>query len=216
MCRPQSEGGRRCTRSAHRRAMVRAEARIRATLEEFGEEWGGQHQLVLSSPVLAKAYDLAIQAHAYVRRTSGEAYINHPLRVAISLQQRGFSDEVIAIAVLHDAVEDSDLTIESLRRRGFSEFIVTGVESVTKREGEAYLDAVGRAAAHPGGRLVKLADVSDNSSEEQLAPLSEEKRVRVTAKYASAKVVLNAAIENAKTETYSLLVSADKVSDYFA
>lgn len=216
MCRSQAEGGQRCSRSAHHRVMARAQASIRATLDEVGEEWGGQFQLELSSPVIAKAYDLAIQAHAYVRRTSGEAYINHPLRVAISLQSRGFSDEVVAIGILHDAVEDSDLTFDSLRRRGFSEFVVSGVESVTKREGEQYLDAVHRAAAHPGGRLVKLADTSDNSSPEQLAPLPEAKRQRVTVKYAAAQEILHAAIDNAKSENYTLTVSADKVSDYFA
>lgn len=216
MCRSRSEGGQRCSRSAHARVMARAQASIRATLDEIGEEWGGQFQVELSSPVIAKAYDLAVQAHSYVRRTSGEAYINHPLRVAIALQSRGFSDEVIAIGLLHDAVEDSDMTFESLRRRGFSEFVVTGVESVTKREGEEYLDAVRRAAAHPGGRLVKLADTSDNSSPEQLAPLPEAKRQRVTIKYAAAQEILNAEIAKAKSESYTVTVSADKVSDYFA
>ena len=67
------------------------------------------------------------------------------------------------VAVLHDVVEDNDDWIfDRLRREGFSENVVAGVESVTKRDGEDYMAFVQRASLHPIGRRVKRADLVDN------------------------------------------------------
>ena len=97
---------------------------------------------------------------------------------------------VIAAAILHDVVEDSEWTLADLAAAGMPTAVIRAVDAVTKRAGEEYSLLVARAAADPIGRAVKLADNADNSSPDQLAPLPVEKRQRVIAKYASARVVL--------------------------
>lgn len=165
-------------------------------VETVHPQWHGDVNLRpnLSSPAVEKAYVLAVSAHAGIRRRSGEPYINHPLRTAKHLENMGYNEEVVAVALLHDAVEDSSLTIEDLRTHGFNERIVSGVDSVTKRLGETYSEAIARACSHPIGRLVKLSDNLDNSSAEQLKPFTEEKKAKQIRKYEPARKTLILAI----------------------
>lgn len=107
---------------------------------------------------LEKAIALAAQAHAGQVDKAGEPYILHPLRVMLRLT----SPEARMAAVLHDALEDTDITPERLRQEGFSRDVIEAVLAVTKREGETYEDFVRRAAQHPIGRQVKGADLEDN------------------------------------------------------
>ena len=96
------------------------------------------------------------------------------------------SDEERIVAVLHDVCEDCPgWTFESLRGDGFSEEILAALDSVTKREGEAYEEFVLRAAANPIGRRVKLADLRDNSDLSRITNPSVEDHERI-AKYARA------------------------------
>lgn len=173
-------------------AEARRLAAFHLTPEAICEEWRGdiRFQPDLSNPLLSKAYSIACSAHAGVRRKTGEPYINHPLRVALRLSANGHSEEAVAVALLHDAVEDSALELQDLRAMGFSEAVVDGVDSVTKREGEPYTEAVIRATKNRIGRWVKLADNLDNSCEEQLAPFNEQKRLKQKRKYAPARALL--------------------------
>ena len=70
------------------------------------------------SKLVREAYEFAADAHAGQRQESDESpYIEHPAAVARLLQHAGFSDEVVAAGLLHDAVEDSEVEIEELERR---------------------------------------------------------------------------------------------------
>lgn len=95
--------------------------------------------------------------------------------------------------LLHDVVEDSDITLDDLRADGFPEAVISAVDSVTRRDGELYRDMIARAAADPIGRLVKLADNAHNSSPERLAALDEPVRTGLARRYAKARAVLLAA-----------------------
>ena len=114
---------------------------------------------------LERAIAIAVAAHAGQFDKAGRPYILHPLRVMLALDT---TDDQI-VGVLHDVVEDTDVTLEGLRAEGFSEVILAGLESVTKREGEDYPAFVLRAAANPIGRRVKLADLHDNSDLSRIA-----------------------------------------------
>lgn len=107
---------------------------------------------------LERAVAIAAVAHEGQRDKAGAPYILHPLRVMLSLET--FEERVVG--VLHDVLEDTTVTVESLRASGFSEEILTALEGVTKRPGESYEAFVLRAAANPIGRRVKLADLADN------------------------------------------------------
>jgi guanosine-3',5'-bis(diphosphate) 3'-pyrophosphohydrolase len=69
------------------------------------------------SPLIRKALETAREAHAGQTRNAsgGRPYIDHPVAVAAQLVEHGFSDEVLAAALLHDVVEDSELEVEDVR-----------------------------------------------------------------------------------------------------
>ena len=90
---------------------------------------------------LERAIAIAAEAHASCSDKAGAPNILHPLRVMLSLT--GLEERIVA--VLHDVVEDNDdWTLDRLRREGFSENVVAGVESVTNRDGEDYMAFVQR------------------------------------------------------------------------
>jgi hypothetical protein len=70
-------------------------------------------------------------------------------------------------------VEDCpDWPLERLRSEGFTETVLAAIASVTKRDGESYDDFVARARLDPIGRIVKLADLADNSDMSRLGTLT--------------------------------------------
>jgi (p)ppGpp synthase/HD superfamily hydrolase len=83
------------------------------------------------------------------------------------------------VAVLHDVVEDCGISLDDLRKEGFSEAVLTAIESVTKVPGESYETFVERAAQNPIGRVVKLADLEENSDLSRIAQPSWEDLERV-------------------------------------
>lgn len=72
------------------------------------------------------------------------------------------------------ATEDTDITPEYLLSQGFPQYIVDGVLSVTKREGESYEDFVARAKQNPIGRVVKIHDLEDNMDLRRLDEITDE------------------------------------------
>jgi len=74
------------------------------------------------SALVRRAYEVASEAHAGQTRNAsgGRPYIDHPIAVAAQLLERGLSDEVLAAALLHDVVEDSELEIPDIREAGGS------------------------------------------------------------------------------------------------
>lgn len=117
-----------------------------------------------------KARRLAENAHAGQTRRDGRTpYIRHPGAVAASLS--GESPEVIATAWLHDVMEDTAETAESLLRAGIPDAVIEAVALLTKADAsyETYLKAV---RAHPIARKVKIADMlhnlSDSPTEKQI------------------------------------------------
>jgi hypothetical protein len=72
-------------------------------------------------------------------------------------------DAARMVAVLHDVVEDTTVTLDDLRRAGFLEEVLEAVRCVTHRKGESYADYVVRCRGNPVARMVKIADLTDNS-----------------------------------------------------
>jgi (p)ppGpp synthase/HD superfamily hydrolase len=108
--------------------------------------------------LLDQAIALAVQVHAGQKDRYGEPYILHPLRVMLRMS----TDIERIAAVLHDVVEDSPLSLDDLRTRGFPAEVVEIVDRLTKRGGEPYESLIARAASHPAARRIKLADLEDN------------------------------------------------------
>jgi (p)ppGpp synthase/HD superfamily hydrolase len=144
-------------------------------------------------PTVADADALAERAHYGQVDKAGHPYINHPRAVAAALTQYG--DNAVMAGLLHDVVEDTDVTLDDLRAAGYPAEVVDAVDSVSRREGETYMDMIRRAAVNPLGRLVKFADNAHNSSEERLANLEAENAAFLRKRYARARTVLLAAGE---------------------
>ncbi len=87
-----------------------------------------------------RAYAVADLRHRGQRRKSGEPYITHPLAVAQILADLGMTPPVLAAALLHDTVEDTDLTIEALRA-DFGDEVASLVDGVTKLDQVKYGEA---------------------------------------------------------------------------
>lgn len=138
-----------------------------------------------SAKLLDKAAQICVSKHAGQRDKMGCAYFQHPMRVAM----RCLSDDEKIVALLHDTIEDTDVTPEYLIAEGFPQYIVDGILSVTKREGESYEDFVARAALNPLGRVVKLHDLEDNLDVFRLDSVSPQMAARFT-KYLAARQYL--------------------------
>ncbi len=108
---------------------------------------------------LEKAIEIAALAHTGQKDKAGENYFLHPIRVMLHLN----NEEEKITGVLHDVIEDSNYTLEDLRRLGFSEKILSALDALTKKPGESRLEAAHRAAQNPLARIVKLADNAENS-----------------------------------------------------
>lgn len=82
--------------------------------------------------LIRKAFDLAVDAHKDMRRKSGEAYIFHPIAVAkIVASEIGLGASSIAAALMHDVVEDTEITVEDIEKQ-FNAKIAQLVEGLTK------------------------------------------------------------------------------------
>lgn len=124
------------------------------------------------------ALALATRAHEGQVDHAGAPYILHPIRVA----ERCRTMEAKIVALLHDTIEDTDLTPAYLLQQGFPTSLVEAVISVTRREGEDYEEYVRRAAANHIGREVKIADLEDNMDLRRLPELTDRDVAR-TRKY---------------------------------
>ena len=88
--------------------------------------------------LITDCFEFAKQAHAGIRRRSGEPYIMHPLAVAhIVVREMGLGSTSICSALLHDVVEDTDYTVEDIEQR-FGPKIASIVEGLTKISGGVF------------------------------------------------------------------------------
>ena len=137
---------------------------------------------------LERAIEIAAKFHSGQVDKAGQPYVLHPLRLmfAVSTPQERMA------AVLHDVVEDTDMTLADLAREGFSQDVVAAVQALTKLPGESRIEAAHRAAANPIARAVKLADVTDNMDLSRIADPSEKDFARLK-EYEQVRLVLLAA-----------------------
>ena len=107
-----------------------------------------------------EALSVAASMHKGEKRWDGSPYICHPMRVALA-----FNDvHYMIVAILHDVVENTPMELDEIRIM-FGNDVAEAVDSVTKREGEAYKDFILRSKQHPVGRVIKIEDIEDNMAD---------------------------------------------------
>ena len=128
-----------------------------------------------------KALRLAYEAHKGQYDKSGVPYVFHPLHLA---EQMDDEDSIVA-ALLHDVAEDTDYSLDDLRRMGFPERALAAVALLTHNPAEPYLDYVARVKENAVARRVKLADLRHNSDLSRIDRVTRRDLDRVE-KYAAA------------------------------
>lgn len=142
---------------------------------------------MIYTPLTMTAMRVAYEAHHGQTDNSGVPYIFHPIHLA-----EGMDDELSAcVALLHDVVEDTDVTLEELCKR-FPKEVTDAVALLTHEKGTDYLDYVRRIRENPIAKKVKLADLAHNSDETRCigSGMSQEKMLYFRKKYAAARAVL--------------------------
>lgn len=125
-----------------------------------------------------KALWIADKAHKGQKDKAGQDYIFHPMRVADALaNDKSLSllarTEGAIAGMLHDVVEDADITIDYLREQGFPENILFAIDCLTRREGESYSDFIHRCCKSELAMRVKIADLDDNLDVRRLKHITE-------------------------------------------
>ncbi|MFI1174775.1 HD domain-containing protein [Streptomyces melanogenes] len=136
---------------------------------------------------------LARAAHATQTDKAGRPYTEHLAAVAEGVRARGGTEEQIAAAWLHDAVEDGAVSREWLEGAELGPGVREMVLAVTKKQGEDLPSYTARILATPGALLVKEADLAHNADPARLAVLDEPTRTRLTRKYATVRALLGLA-----------------------
>ena len=107
----------------------------------------------------AQAMQLCRYWHEGQERKDGAPYYTHPFRVAQGFPED--SDESI-VAYLHDLLEDTDITMEQLRKMGLTATQEGALIALTRSPGEEYAGYIDRISENELAVRVKLADLQDN------------------------------------------------------
>ena len=109
---------------------------------------------------IEKAIEIAAQAHAGVTDKHGNPYLLHPLRVMMDVT--GAMTQMVA--VLHDVVEDTSISLADIEAAGFDARVVHALGLVTHSQNQSYADYVIACKQNEIARQVKMSDLRDNTS----------------------------------------------------
>jgi (p)ppGpp synthase/HD superfamily hydrolase len=125
--------------------------------------------------ILKKAREIAERAHQGQVDKSGQPYLLHPIAVS----EMGETIEEKIVGMLHDVVEDSEITLEDLRAEGIPEDIVADVDRITRRPGESVRLYMNRIKQSERSVRVKLKDLTHNSDLSRISNPTEEDYKRI-------------------------------------
>jgi GTP diphosphokinase / guanosine-3',5'-bis(diphosphate) 3'-diphosphatase len=164
--------------------------------------------------LLRTAFEMAAEAHKTMRRKSGEPYILHPLAVAkICVEEIGLGIRSTICALLHDTVEDTDITLEDVQREFGPEItkIVDGLTKIstvmdanTSQQAENFKKILLTLTDDPRVILIKLADRLHNMR--TMDSMKREKQLKISSEtvYVYAPLAHRMGLYNIKTEMEDL------------
>ena len=136
---------------------------------------------------LEQAIKVALEVHSGQVDKAGEIYLLHPLRLMFKFQTE---DERI-VAVMHDVVEDGEITLENLRLLGFSDSVVNAIDCLSRRKDEKYEDFISRISMDKLARKIKIEDIKDNLDLTRLGCVGDKELKRIEKYHRSLKLLLN-------------------------
>ncbi len=108
--------------------------------------------------IIEKSLEVALRAYAGKKDKAGKTYILHPLRIMGNMA----CVEEMSAALLHDVIEDSDITAQYLLEEGIPSNIVDAVTLLTKQDGQTYEEFINNIKDNTLARKIKIADIEDN------------------------------------------------------
>ena len=132
-----------------------------------------------------KAMIIAYNAHMGQFDKAGVPYIFHPIHLAEQMD----TEEECIVALLHDVVEDTEVTFEDLEKE-FSKTIIDAIRLLTHDKSVDYMEYVKNLKNNPIAKKVKLADLRHNSDTTRLLKITE-KDIKRVEKYKKAIQLLN-------------------------
>lgn len=125
---------------------------------------------------LERAIAIALRGHEGQTDRYGHPYILHPLQVMMEMD----TETEMTAAVLHDVVEDSDMTLDDLAQEGFSAEVVEAVRLLTHDKEEiSYEEYVRRLKPNPIARKIKLTDLQHNMDIRRMDQVQEKDMARL-------------------------------------
>jgi (p)ppGpp synthase/HD superfamily hydrolase len=128
-----------------------------------------------------KALKLCFEAHKEQTDKSGMPYVFHPFHLAEQMAD----EATTVVALLHDVVEDTELTFEDLEKQGFNDEIIKALMLLTHEKSVPYMEYVGEIKKNKIATKVKLADLKHNSDLSRLSVI-DEKALKRKEKYEKA------------------------------
>jgi GTP diphosphokinase / guanosine-3',5'-bis(diphosphate) 3'-diphosphatase len=165
--------------------------------------------------IIRQAFEIAVDAHKSMRRKSGEPYILHPLAVArICVEEIGLGVRSSICSLLHDTVEDTDVTLEDLQREFGSEIakIVDGLTKIStvvdvnaSQQAENFRKILLTLTDDPRVIIIKLADRLHNMR--TLDSMKTEKQLKISSEtvYVYAPLAHRMGLYNIKTSSRKLI-----------
>lgn len=134
---------------------------------------------VMRMSYLEKAISLSVDKHKGQVDKGGMPYILHPLYVMTKMD----TEIEKIVAVLHDIVEDTDVTFKDLKGVGFSDEVLIALECLTRENDEDYLSYIDRVKTNRIAIKVKLADLEHNMDLRRIKELTDEDILKRVKKY---------------------------------
>ena len=178
----------------------------------------------LDVDLIRSAYELAAEAHAGQRRASGEPYVNHAVEVATILASLRLDTATIVAGLVHDSVEDTEVSLPDLRARFGDEVanLVDGVtkigkvefRSTTEQQMENYRKLLLSMAEDARVILIKLADRLHNMRTLEHLPLGKQQRIALETREIYAPLAHRLGIAQVRWELEDLAFKFLEPADY--
>lgn len=175
------------------------------------------------SKMIRKAYEIAVQAHSEQRRKSGEPYILHPIAVArICAEEIGLGPTAIACALLHDVVEDTDITLDEIELE-FGQRVRKIVDGLTKLDNaynaespqaENFKKVLSTLVEDVRVVLIKMADRLHNMRTLGSMPRHKQLKIAAETSYMYAPLAHRLGLYNIKTEFQDLCMKIIDPENY--
>ncbi len=127
---------------------------------------------MLYTELTRKALKISFEAHKRQVDKAGIPYVYHPYEVASCMDD----EYSVCVALLHDVVEDTNITLENLKNEGFPSEVTDAINVLTLKEDVLYLDYINELKTNRIARKVKIADLKHNMNISRLGTITDKQK----------------------------------------